>query len=217
MEPCNYASNIAYYHSALRVCDYPQWAGFNRTQVRDIKRGFVTLAAGSAFMHGSHTDLGADYDNDSISVIVWTAYRAIIEKLNVTDNALLSLSDDDVAISGHNLTEQYSFFSEKMPISNWSEEIRTLQSEFPYDYFKLFGGLIESLIYLTFPYSIGDKLLPILENTLLSASDATFFRSKFAPAIKEALKNIHLPFIVNAVIHVKLVGVLIKIIWAFVW
>ena len=24
-EPCNYASNMAYYHSMLRVCDYPHW------------------------------------------------------------------------------------------------------------------------------------------------------------------------------------------------
>jgi len=26
-EPCNYASNVAYYHSATRVCDYPDWTG----------------------------------------------------------------------------------------------------------------------------------------------------------------------------------------------
>ena len=25
MEPCNYASNIAYYHAAKRACDYPEW------------------------------------------------------------------------------------------------------------------------------------------------------------------------------------------------
>ena len=25
-EPCNYVSNVAYYHSALRVCDYPDWS-----------------------------------------------------------------------------------------------------------------------------------------------------------------------------------------------
>ena len=24
-EPCNYVSNVAYYHSATRVCDYPVW------------------------------------------------------------------------------------------------------------------------------------------------------------------------------------------------
>ena len=25
-EPCNYASNIAFYHSATRICDYPNWS-----------------------------------------------------------------------------------------------------------------------------------------------------------------------------------------------
>jgi hypothetical protein len=24
-EPCNYASNIAFYHAATRICDYPDW------------------------------------------------------------------------------------------------------------------------------------------------------------------------------------------------
>lgn len=24
-EPCNYVSNIAFYHSATRICDYPDW------------------------------------------------------------------------------------------------------------------------------------------------------------------------------------------------
>ena len=25
-EPCNYVSNVAYYHSATRICDYPIWS-----------------------------------------------------------------------------------------------------------------------------------------------------------------------------------------------
>jgi hypothetical protein len=25
-EPCNYASNVAYYHAATRICDYPDWS-----------------------------------------------------------------------------------------------------------------------------------------------------------------------------------------------
>ena len=27
MEPCNYASNMAFYHGALRACDHPNWKG----------------------------------------------------------------------------------------------------------------------------------------------------------------------------------------------
>jgi hypothetical protein len=25
-EPCNYVSNLAFYHSATRICDYPDWS-----------------------------------------------------------------------------------------------------------------------------------------------------------------------------------------------
>jgi hypothetical protein len=103
MEPCNYASNIAYYHSALRVCEYPKW-NFNLAQRRAIKRGFVTLAAGSAFMHGSHSNLGMDYDNSAISVITYTAYQALVEKLNATSNILLYLANK-TEIEALNLTD----------------------------------------------------------------------------------------------------------------
>lgn len=93
MEPCNYASNIAYYHSTVRTCDYPDWH-FPVKHVRAIKRGFATLAAGSAMMHGSHTDLGGGYDNYNIAVIAYAAYRAVVEKLGATSRTILSLSLD---------------------------------------------------------------------------------------------------------------------------
>ena len=41
---------------------------------RAIKRGLLTLASGSAFMHGSHTNLGALYDVNMIGMITYTAY-----------------------------------------------------------------------------------------------------------------------------------------------
>ena len=56
-ETCNYVSNIAYYHGACRLCDYPNWT-IGDDYVNAMKRGFSTLAFGSAFMHGAHTSLG---------------------------------------------------------------------------------------------------------------------------------------------------------------
>ena len=26
VEPCNYVSNVAYYHATTRICDYPEWS-----------------------------------------------------------------------------------------------------------------------------------------------------------------------------------------------
>ena len=44
-EPCNYVSNVAYYHGATRICDYP---GFyiGEDYIKAMKRAFTTHAMG---------------------------------------------------------------------------------------------------------------------------------------------------------------------------
>lgn len=72
-EPCNYASNIAYYHSTTKICDYPDWT-VSPTMVNNFKRAFATLTSGSANMHGAHTYVGYAYDNQFIAVIAYLAH-----------------------------------------------------------------------------------------------------------------------------------------------
>ena len=91
-EPCNYVSNVAYYHSATRICDYPEWHISGEDQ-KAIKRSFATLAMGSAFFHGSHTSVGMDFDNSMIAYIAFMAHQYSISGLNSTSNILNSLSN----------------------------------------------------------------------------------------------------------------------------
>lgn len=72
-EPCNYASNVAYYHSATRICDYPDWT-IDEVNQNAFKQSFATLAMGSAFWHGSHTYDGYSFDNNMIAVISYLAH-----------------------------------------------------------------------------------------------------------------------------------------------
>ena len=51
-EPCNYASNVAYYHATTRICDYPDFS-IDKANQNALKQSFTTLAMGSAFWHGS--------------------------------------------------------------------------------------------------------------------------------------------------------------------
>ena len=73
MEPCNYASNIAYYHSTTRICDYPDWS-LDQNYIKAIKRTFATLGVGSAFWHGSLTRVGNSFDNNLIALIAYLAH-----------------------------------------------------------------------------------------------------------------------------------------------
>lgn len=160
MEPCNYASNIAYYHSAMRVCDQPytEW-NFDLPTRRALKQGFVTLAAGSAMMHGSHTYLGDGYDCLMIGVIAYTGYRAIVEKLGANTRAVLSLTNDYDAMTGLETAEGFAYFSNRKDLSEWRYELSRLASLFPGDYFITFTGLVHMIIYILLPEHYADLAL----------------------------------------------------------
>jgi len=76
-EPCNYASNIAFFHSATRVCDYPEWS-LDEEYQNAIKRGFITLGFGSAMWHGSHTFVGFSFDNKLMSILAYLAHQGSV-------------------------------------------------------------------------------------------------------------------------------------------
>ena len=72
-EPCNYASNVAYYHAMTRVCDYPNWAADDEFK-NAIKRAFASFAAGSANYHGSETQLGWSMTVQMSSMILYLGH-----------------------------------------------------------------------------------------------------------------------------------------------
>ena len=93
LEKCNYVSNIAYLHSAMGVCDHPDWAA-DVSYRRALKQALMTLGSGSGFMHASHTDLGGLYDCNMMSVVAYVAYQSFISKLDTQDPILLGLSEE---------------------------------------------------------------------------------------------------------------------------
>ena len=73
-EPCNYASNVAYYHDSTEICQkLALGAPFSVSSpyVSALGKGFSALSMVLAFMHGSHTSLGHQLDNEGIKVIAY--------------------------------------------------------------------------------------------------------------------------------------------------
>ena len=79
-EPCNFASNLAYYHAVTKICDYPHWSISEEMQQNGM-RSFATLAMGSAFMHLSYTYVGARIDNMIISFICYLGQEILLEHI----------------------------------------------------------------------------------------------------------------------------------------
>lgn len=82
---------MAYYHSMLRVCDYPHWS-LGTEFINSVKRAFASLAFGSAFMHGSHTRVGHRFDADFISIISYIAYESAISGLSTQSTIVKEIS-----------------------------------------------------------------------------------------------------------------------------
>ena len=78
-QPCNYASNIAYYHSVLKICKYKNWQydSLNSGYVKSLKRAYALLGAGSAMFHGSQTNVGSRFDNDLIALISYLGHQML--------------------------------------------------------------------------------------------------------------------------------------------
>jgi len=63
-----------------KICDYPDWS-FDNDTVNGFKRSFAALGTGSAMMHGTHTRVGAAFDNDMISIIAYQAHQNTVKHI----------------------------------------------------------------------------------------------------------------------------------------
>lgn len=117
-EPCNYASNVAYYHSASRICDYGNFSMPEANQ-NGIKKSFATLAMGSAFWHGSHTYDGYAFDNDMIAIISYLAHQASVSSLKYSP-VLTDLSTTKRSKTGLEVSEDLVEMFYSKPVDQWA-------------------------------------------------------------------------------------------------
>lgn len=89
-EPCNYASNVAFYHSVVKLCDYDEWTVSEDMQ-RNLMRSVATLGFGSSFLHQSYTYLGDIYDNRMIAIIAFLAYQMTTEAMQTNSSIVHEL------------------------------------------------------------------------------------------------------------------------------
>jgi hypothetical protein len=149
-EPCNYASNIAYYHSTTRICDYPNWS-LNQDQLKAFKRIFGTLAIGSAFWHGSYTHVGHSFDTNMIAVISYLAHQATIGNLPSNSSIFKELSTTQRSKSAIEVVEELIQVINNQPAKNWKSYLDNL--DIPHDYYVTFSAIIATGISFVFPWS----------------------------------------------------------------
>lgn len=228
MQPCNYASSVVYYHTALRICKYDNWkgdveSGVPNLYVKAIKRGFFTLAFGSSFLHGSNTDVGSLMDNMSIGFIVFTGYDFLSETIGFDTNVLRCLSTnatiEQECESSLALSDNLPFIALNHSVYKWYDELQDSFTTNLYNYEKTLAcmtSIVFDMIFSSFP-SASEFLTKLIGSLLLYEEDLDWLVNEYKPDTQPYLKNFSLTFIEKWKFGFKAAGTLTKLVMAGLW
>ena len=113
-EPCNYASNIAYYHTAKSMCNIQFSA--SKDYVKALKRSFATLGVGSSFLHGSHTFVGYSFDRNMIAIIAYLSLEISVSSLPSESSILKQLSTSRRSKSAIEVADEFTKMLYQQPV-----------------------------------------------------------------------------------------------------
>ena len=182
-EPCNYASNIAYYHPATEVCQSRKDLHMSEESIVAIIQSFSFLGSGSAFFHGSCTQTGLSFDANMISILSYVAHQASIENLIPLGPScvITDLNSTCREYSGIEIANSIQDMVLTMPVEEWGNHIESIQMP---SFFITFGGLVSSALSLAFEEETVDALAPFLMDLLsVPEEEQVFILQEYIPEV----------------------------------
>ena len=101
------------------------------------------------------------------------------------------------------------------PVSDWGEIIDT--AEYPHEYMMTFAAMISLVFGLCFPWPVTVFLIDKLAYALIPRANADFIVDSYLPELRAATESISLSTKTKRTLLAKFTGMLMKIIWAFLW
>lgn len=105
-------------------------------------------------------------------------------------------------------------FYEK-PVTEWAEVLDTC--DIPHVYFITFAAIISTVFSIMLPFAIVEPIINGLCSVLIPKDSADFIKDEYLPALKPAVANIKVSLKDKLDVAKKLVGMAIKILYAFLW
>lgn len=183
-EPCNYASNIAYYHDATEMCSNRGNLHIPDQSSAAIIRSFSYLGFGSAFWHGSVTDLGITMDIGFIDILAYVIHQASVENLKSqgASSIITDLSPTPRNLSGVEMTSSILDMFINMPVYEWKDHLDGIDKP---DRFLIFSGIVSSACTLALDDDTFDTLAPILLDLLgVGEEFQDFILNYYIPEVK---------------------------------
>jgi len=203
LEPCNTLSNLAYQEAAVwMTCKvYP----FTQEEYASLQSAFVSLAAGSAFLHASGTSTGGRADTFTMDWLMLQQYQIMVKKVVADAGSRLSAEErnailyfgrniGDATDIAKNLTQ---LFSGKYDHAFWNQVVRGIDVP---AYEMPIAGIVCVVLWSLegkFPIPGLDSLLQQLIDALtdlFNLPDVDFLKNVYTPAVRKALSfsNLHL-------------------------
>ena len=179
--PCNYASNVAFYRTVTRICDFPFWSGYgNGAYFVEIKRSLTHMGSASAFMHGENTYMGRLFDNKMMAVVAWLIHSMCIKDVPVDPSALRILQDLSLTTREHTALETSEIITNLMIDEEPMEWTRFLDTgDYVRDSYGPYGALAVTFVSLMLPSWIATPLLHEVVSLVSDEDQRTYLKDHY--------------------------------------
>ncbi|TRY80394.1 hypothetical protein TCAL_04714 [Tigriopus californicus] len=203
-EPCNYASNIAYYHLMLEI-------------LTAIIRASSFLAQGSGMFHASQTILGNILDGNMTDLLGYVAYQAAMAGVQPLDSTIIhDLGHESRPFNAVEVSEnvQNTFIND--PLLTWGETINS--TNIPRLRLTLCGYL-GTIMTLVFEDEVVDQIAEYLIDSFdgFSPDLKEFCLQTFLPEIRVVTADFELPEEEKTLLTHRLEGILMKLLYGAIW
>lgn len=217
-EPCDYASNVVYYHDVIEFCG--RRSSDNPFSLADdyqksLGKVFSMLAMGSAFWHGSHTILAQQQDKKPLAAMAYLIHQGSLSTLTSKSPILHDLNDKVRARNAIEIIDDFQDMYLSLPVEEWHK--KTELFDIP-EYNLIFAGLVSTVLTVAFEPETVDIILHLLFSAFKLPDDLQdFLVNKYIPEIRNATSHIQIRDFEKAHYLGNALGSFSKLIYAFLW
>jgi len=216
-EPCNYVSNVAYYHLGASMSNPNHQWSFPPKVTRALAQSAAGLALGSAFMHASNTKLGYIADNMLIGVMSMILHQASLAGIPdyLKTSQLFHLGPVPRSLTGVEIAQAITDMYAHVPATEWRSTLLSL--DLP-RYEFTFSAIIVTLFTLILPDLLADIIIQTLLNLFgIKEEFGPFILQEYVPQIRYAMSGVLLPLEDKIQLCLNTISTLRKLLYACVW
>ena len=103
----------------------------------------------------------------------------------------------------------------EQPVTQWKQVLD--ESDYEHDYTITFPAITTNIVNLIFPKNITQYLITTACDVLISPDDRDFIVQEYMPVLQESTKDIEVSFSEKLTVLSMGIGVLVKIVFAFLY